>query len=241
MNSQFFDKRLAILSFHKIGKPANGEFPTWNYIPEKIFSNFLKYLQKNKWQVIDIATFLQGLTEPHILPDRSALLTFDDGYRSMLEVALPLLNRFGYPAVLFIPTNYIGGRNTFDNGVEPEEEICDWDDLQELKRYGVSIQSHGVSHHWFSKLTLAEQKNELIRSKTLLENKLGDPVEVIAFPYGDSGMNREQTAKALNRAGYLAACLYGGGLHTLPITNKYFLPRLAMGPDTNLKELLASR
>src|SRR5262249_31941344 len=82
--------------------------------------------------------FLQALEKPETLPERSALLTFDDGYGSMRHVTLPLLRRYEVPAVLFVPTDYIGRRNTFDAGVEPDQAICHWDHLRELARAGVA-------------------------------------------------------------------------------------------------------
>lgn len=193
---------------------------------------------ENGWQVIDLTAFLKGLAAPHSLPEQAALLTIDDGYRSIREVALPSLLRFGYPAVLFVPTDFIGGRNDFDAGVEPEEAICDWDDLRELEHWGISVQSHGASHRRFSWLDLAEQEEELRRSKAVLEAGLGKPVKAFAYPYGDEGVQPHVLRKALERAGYLAACLYGGGPNPLPIADPYRLARLAMGPDTDLQAAL---
>jgi peptidoglycan/xylan/chitin deacetylase (PgdA/CDA1 family) len=156
-------------------------------------------------------------------------------------VALPWLERFDYPAVLFMPTDYVGGRNTFDEGIEPEERMCDWDELCDLQRAGVSIQSHGASHRWFSKLTTVEQDKELTRSKAALEENLGSRVEIIAFPFGDPGDMLRESASSLRSAGYRAACMYGGGPVSLPTANPYHLSRLAMGPDTNLEIELASK
>jgi len=68
----------AVLAFHKIGKPANGQVPTWNYISRETFVGYLKFLSKTGWRVIDLNLFLRGLAKPEILPERSALLTFDD-------------------------------------------------------------------------------------------------------------------------------------------------------------------
>jgi peptidoglycan/xylan/chitin deacetylase (PgdA/CDA1 family) len=171
---------------------------------------------------------------PESLPRRAALLTFDDGYRSNLTVAVPWLRRFGYPAVMFVPTDFIGGSNSFDAGVEPEEAICTWDDLRELERAGVAVQSHGCSHRAFSGLSPAEREAELVRSRAALEDGLGRPVEVFCFPYGDDGQEQGETAAILRRAGYRAACLYGGGPNRVPLADAYRLTRLAMGPDTDL-------
>jgi len=232
---------LAILGFHKIGGPPAGGRDTWFYVSEATFSSFLSRLQEDDWRVIDLQTFLMGLAAPASLPRRSALLTFDDGYRSMRQVALPWLRRFGYPGVLFVPTDFIGKCNEFDAGVEPQEAICDWDDLRELDRYGVSIQSHGASHRRFSELTPAELEDELRRSKATLEAGLGKAVETIAYPFGDGGVDLQAVDRALERIGYQAACLYGGGPNRVPVANPYRLTRLAIGPDTNLQAMLEAR
>lgn len=225
---------LAILGFHKIGEPPPGGWETWFYIPEATFAGYLSYLQENDWQVIDLETFLRGLAAPDELPERAALLTFDDGYRSMRTIALPWLLRFGHPAVLFVPTDFIGGCNTFDADVEPEELICGWDDLRELERCGVSVQSHGTSHRRFSDLDPAEQEQELLRSRAALEAGLGRRVEVLSYPYGDGGTDQQGLRRAMQRTGYRAGCLYGGGPNHLPASDPYRLTRLAMGPDTDL-------
>jgi peptidoglycan/xylan/chitin deacetylase (PgdA/CDA1 family) len=118
-------RTLAILGYHKIGEPPPGGWQTWFYVPEEVFVEHLSYLHEHGWRIIDLLTLFGGITAPESLPERAALLTFDDGYRSMRTVALPWLLRFGYPAVLFAPTDYIGGFNGFDTGYEPEEAICD--------------------------------------------------------------------------------------------------------------------
>lgn len=201
----------------------------------------MQSLHDHGWHVINDLTFLQGLKEPDALPERSVLITFDDGYRSVREIALPVLREFKYPAVLFVPTDYIGQYNLFDNGIEPRETICDWDDLRELMNHKVSVQSHGASHRRFSEISFDEQRLELIKSKSILENNLGNSVELMAFPYGDDGKNKESTRMCLRESGYRAACLYGGNSFVLPATNTYCMSRIAMGPDTNFEEVLGMR
>jgi peptidoglycan/xylan/chitin deacetylase (PgdA/CDA1 family) len=234
------DPVIAILGYHKIGEPSPGAWETWYYVPTPTFVAHLTYLHDNGWHVLDMAAFLRGLEDPGTLPARAALITFDDGYRCVLEVALPCLLRFGYPAVHFVPTHYIGGRNDFDQGAEPEEPICDWHDLRELERHGVSVQAHSVSHRHFSELRLSEQEEELLQSRKQLEAGLEKPIEVFSFPYGDDGADPQATGRLLARTGYRAACLYKGGVVHLPAATPYRLPRLAMGPDTDLGAELGS-
>jgi len=238
MNSQLNCRRLAILGYHKIGEPPPGGWASWFYVPETVFASQLRHLHENGWQLIDIGRFLKGLLDPESLPSRGALLTFDDGYRSNLQVTIPWLQRFGYPSVMFVPTQFIGDHNAFDDGSEPWEAICDWDDLRQLERFGCSIQSHSVSHKRLSWLSPAELDQELRESKIVLEAGLGKPVEVLAYPYGDEGADPALTTAALKRAGYRAACLFGGGPNPVPVADSYRLMRLAMGPDTDLRSLL---
>jgi peptidoglycan/xylan/chitin deacetylase (PgdA/CDA1 family) len=232
-------RTVAVLAYHKTGEPSDPRWETWNYIPEATFAAQLSWLRDSGWSVIDAATFIRSLKDPAVLPERSALLTFDDGYRSTRDVALPWLQRFGYPAVIFVPTHFVGAVNAFDAGIEPEEEICSWKELQELERCGVSVQSHGATHRTFSELDGAEQDDEVQRSKALLEAHLNKLVELFAYPYGDAGRNPGATARILRTLGFKAAFVYLGGPIHGPFRDRYRLARIAMGPDTNLEALLS--
>ena len=222
---------LAILAFHRIGEPGPGGWETWYYNTAAEFTGYLSYLQEHDWRVIDVATLLRGLSDPATLPHQAALLTFDDGYRSVLEVAAPVLRRFGYPAVVFVPSAYVGlGSHAFDaDSAEPDEPLCDWDELRELERQGVSVQSHGATHRAFSKLDPAQQEDELCRSKADLESRLQKPVELFSFPYGDGGGEPRDVSGLLERVGYRAACLYDGRANPVPPANPYRLSRLTLG------------
>jgi peptidoglycan/xylan/chitin deacetylase (PgdA/CDA1 family) len=240
MGVQGHGRTFAILGFHKIG-PAPDGWETWFYVPQATFVGYLNYLREDGWQVLEMAAFLRGLAEPDSLPERAALITFDDGYRSILDYGLPELRLFDYPAVMFVPTAFIGGHNDFDADNEPREAICSWEELRELERCGVSVQSHGVSHRAFSGLNPAEQEQELLRSKAALEDWLGKAIEVFSYPYGDCGPEPGAARGALERAGYRAGCLYGGGPQRVPVADPYRLARLAVGPDTDLRRCVAAR
>jgi peptidoglycan/xylan/chitin deacetylase (PgdA/CDA1 family) len=237
-------KTLAVLGYHKIGEPPPGGWPTWFYVPEAAFAAHLGYLREHDWKVINLGQFLRGLDDPKSLPERAALITFDDGCRSAVGAARTQLRRHNHSAVMFVPTDFIGGRNEFDGGAEPEERICDWDDLRLLEQAGIAVQSHGASHRRFSELSPAEQGAELSRSRAALEGGLDRPVEVLAYPFGDPGADAAVTADALRRCGYQAAFLYGGGPQPLPsdpgasFPDRFRIARVAVGPDTDLAAVL---
>lgn len=233
-------RELVVLAYHRIGSPGPDGWDTWHQIPTPAFVQQLTFLQDDGWNVIDGGTFLSGLSDPSRLPLRSVLLTFDDGCRCIHDIVLPILGQFGFPAVLFIPTDYIGKSSSFDQGVEPEVPICGWPELRELDRHGVSVQSHGAAHYWFSLHDAKRQAHELIVSKRILEDKLGTSVEMFAFPYSDAGSDRENSGRMLAGAGYRAAFLCGGGpsRNCLPLPDPFHIDRLAVYRDTNLNNEL---
>ena len=238
MSTQTNGSRLAILGFHKVGEPSAGHSRTPWYVPEAEFVEHLRYLRDNNWHVLNLNECVSAISNSQVLPERSALLTFDDGYRSMVDIVLPWLRHFAFPSVVFIPTQFIGGANDFDSGYEPIEAICDWEHLRQLSRHSCSVQSHGVSHRSFSWIESADKEQELLQSKLVLEANLRKPVEMFAYPYGRMGEESLAASQRLNRVGYKAACLYGGGVNCLPIANPYMLARVAMEPSMDLSMAL---
>ncbi len=229
-------KTVAVLGYHKIGKPPGGWY-TWSYVSADLFEAQLLYLKENNWDVIDMSTFLKAINEPQILPESSVLITFDDGYHSNLTTAVPILQRFNYPAVVFVPTHFIGGYNAFDADIfyEPKESICSWNELTELDEKGISVQSHGIMHRHFSQLSKEEIQTEITKSKTDLESRLGKSVDVFSYPYGDQGLLPDETELLLKQAGYQAAFLYGGKPFHTPVLSPFHVGRIPIGIDTDMR------
>jgi peptidoglycan/xylan/chitin deacetylase (PgdA/CDA1 family) len=233
--------QVAILGYHKIGRPSASAWDTWYYISEEIFERQLRCIAESGWEVIDAARFLQGLNDAGSLPDRSVLLTFDDGYQSILRCALPHLNAFGFPAVIFVPTGFVGDVSRFDeNTSEPMEPICSWDELRELQRGGISVESHGVSHCRFSAVDRSRLVFELESSRRAIIKELGANSEIFAFPYSDPGSDYRVTTSALVDAGYRCAFLYRGGAQSFPVSDVYRIARIPVGREIELGQILTS-
>ncbi len=230
---------VAILSYHKIGDPPVTGWDSWYYVTQARFREHLLTLHALGWEPIRHTALVEALDHPDRLGRPSVLVTFDDAYQSLVREALPVLEELGFPSVVFVPTAYVGGTNAFDADNEPEEPICTWDDLEELAARGMSVQSHGVRHAAMSDLDEPARRAELERSRRVLEQRLHEPVDLFAFPYGDAGDDPIAMGNAVRDSGYRAACGYGGGPADLGRDDRYCLPRLAMGPDTDLAALLA--
>jgi peptidoglycan/xylan/chitin deacetylase (PgdA/CDA1 family) len=229
---------VAVLAYHRVGPLPEGSWETWWHLPEDRFVEHLDLLAEQDWTPVDVPTFLRGLDDPSTLPRRTALITFDDAYSTLPGCPRAHLVERGWPGVVFAPTAFIGGRNAWDDGTdEPSEAVCGWDELRELEAAGISVEGHSVTHPRFSTLGEEEIRHELEESKRLLEDALDKRVDLFAYPYGDVGL----ASGVVERAGYRAAFLFfDGAPFRVDQAPRYRLPRVPIGPDTDLEAELAS-
>ncbi len=131
---------------------------------------------------------------------RRAAVTFDDGFRSFFENALPELTRRNIEATIFIPTGYLGRGPGWLNDDDPRthETVMDANTLQSLSE-SVSVGSHGVTHTRFTLLEEAEARQEMRWSKDCLEKILGKRVATFSFPHG---VFKESHVNLAREAGY---------------------------------------
>jgi peptidoglycan/xylan/chitin deacetylase (PgdA/CDA1 family) len=160
-------------------------------------------------------------------------VTFDDAYRSVFEVAAPLLARLGLPATVYVPTRWAGaaepmrwpGIEEWSDGVFADELQCmDAGQLSALANAGWEIGSHTVSHPRLTAVDDVALDKELRASRSGVEELAGQPCRSIAYPYGDVDI-RVTTAAAA--AGYAA----GAALPTRPHRPSAFAwPRVGVYP-----------
>lgn len=129
-----------------------------------------------------------GLFAPGQIPD--IVITFDDGHRSNLEIAAPILRERGMPAYFFITSDFVGKRAGFMEASEIRQ-------LADMP--GMCIGSHGVSHRFFDDLDERESHHELVTSRQQLASWTGRDCQSISFP---GGRYNEQTLRQLQAAGY---------------------------------------
>jgi peptidoglycan/xylan/chitin deacetylase (PgdA/CDA1 family) len=175
------------------------------------FEAQLQALKDAGFTVIPMQDFLAWRRGEKSIPDKSCLISIDDGYRSGYDLAWPILKKFGYPFTLFIYTAFVKGGALAGGG------SLSWAELAELRDAGVDIQSHTVNHQslrskkgrFQNQFATYEEwlQNEIAGSKHQLESRLGISVGVLAYPYG---IHSDQVRAMALAAGYEAAfTVYG--------------------------------
>lgn len=122
-------------------------------------------------------------------PDcRYAAVTFDDGFLSVLENAVPELRKRGIPCTVFIISDFLGRvpswAEEYSDGGEPERFVT-LDELVKMPSDLVVIGSHTVTHPKLTAISAKEAARELVESRRQLEKWLGMEVKLFGFPFGD--------------------------------------------------------
>jgi peptidoglycan/xylan/chitin deacetylase (PgdA/CDA1 family) len=146
-------------------------------------------------------------------------LTFDDGYRDFLTEAMPILDRFGFSATVFVLTGRFGGTNDWDRP-GPEKALLSADEVCRVAASGFEIASHGVNHVALGAGSdAALLATEVRRSKADLQDLLGEQVRGFCYPYGSVDA---RAVGVVRDAGYDYACAIWRsahmGRHALPRT-----------------------
>jgi peptidoglycan/xylan/chitin deacetylase (PgdA/CDA1 family) len=150
---------------------------------------------------------------------RTVAVTFDDGYRSVLEHGLPILQRLGMPGTVFVATDFVGsempmrwpGIEMWSDGPHAAEMLpMDWEELRSLVAAGWEVGSHTCSHPRLSELEDARLREELVHSRAACERALGVPCRALAYPYGDVD---RRVVRAADAAGYATAATLPRRLH----------------------------
>jgi peptidoglycan/xylan/chitin deacetylase (PgdA/CDA1 family) len=177
-------------------------------ITPQAFEAQMQELKNKNITVIPMQDFLAWRRGEKAIPSKSAILTFDDGWKSQHEVAWPILKKFNYPVTLFVYTEGIRPGH-FSGG-----ESMSWDQLAEMRDAGVDIQGHTATHSDLRKPydKVAKKKlspeeyeewlqKEIGGSKQMIEQKLGVKVNCFAVPYG---FHNDHIRDVAMKAGYEA-------------------------------------
>ncbi len=139
---------------------------------------------------------------------RTFAVTFDDAYLSVLQVARPILDRYGLAATVFAPTDGVDAERPLKwpgidqwHGGPHERDLVPmtWEQLRSLAAAGWEVGSHTATHPHLTQVEDAALREELVRSKARCEEQMQSPCPTLAYPYGDVDA---RVVGAAARAGY---------------------------------------
>jgi peptidoglycan/xylan/chitin deacetylase (PgdA/CDA1 family) len=185
---------IAILAYHSIDNSGS----VLSTSPE-IFREQMDVLNELGVRVLALeevrAVRGNGSTRPAVV------ITFDDGFRNVYENGLPVLQRCGYPATVFLVTGRANSWPSQPNHIV-QRPLLSWSEIRELRSAGIALGSHSVTHPDLTAVSIREAEEELAASKKAIEDIVGDAVEAFAYPYG----SHNDRVRRLASKHYALAC-----------------------------------
>ncbi len=227
-------REMPVIMYHRFieHESEKGVHGTW--LPVAMFEKHLKLM---KWLGYETLTFAdladKGFIHRLQHGKKYLMITVDDGYRDNLTRMLPLLEKYGYKAVVYIVTGEDHNRWDVEHPTHPDTPVAlmNGDEISALVASGhVEIGGHTLTHPRLSTLAPAQQAREIRANKERLERLLGHPLLSFAYPYGD--LNESAKAEAC-AAGYRYAVATNSGpraMHRDPLQ----IRRIAIFPRTDM-------
>lgn len=181
------------------------------------FHDQMKLLYENGYKSL----FINETLNMSSIPPMSVIITFDDGHSSNEQLALPILQEYGFKAEFFITTGWIGLPNFLDTI-----------QIKRLVSAGMKIGSHGVSHAFLNDLDENDLWGELTGSKKVLEDIVGGKIDSISLPGG----RVPGSANRIAEAGFGVSCTSEVGIFNGH--DSYFIPRIAIRNAVSSQEYL---
>jgi peptidoglycan/xylan/chitin deacetylase (PgdA/CDA1 family)/GT2 family glycosyltransferase len=225
---------VAVLAYHAVSDlSADPVLAEYGIPPERLAAQ-LDDLAAHGWSFVDLEAVLAAFAGRGSLPQRAALVTFDDCYLDLLEDGCPVLAERRVPALAFAVAGLSGATNEWDQPLGARElHLLDAEGLRELSSRGIEIGSHSLTHRPLTKLSPDQVAHEVNESTAQLE-AMGLPrPRALSYPHGECNAMVEEAARA---AGYLAAFTVTPGLAE-PGLDRWALPRIEVLASDSLPVL----
>ena len=189
--------RVPILTYHAVNEAAGSPLA----VAPQDFAAQMQALARAGYRAVPLSALVDSLRggQPNSLPGRAVVITFDDGYRSVLEAAAPVLRELGFAATLFLVAG-MGGK--MNGGWRPAWPMLSWDEAASLAEAGFELGAHTLTHPVLPHLPPAEAEREMLESKQEIAKRTGQTTRLLAYPYGA----RSWAVEALARRHFDGAC-----------------------------------
>jgi len=184
---------LIILQYHEVSKKL---VFNPNFLPLGLFKRQVKFL--NTIGAKDYTSLFLSYF-PSSVTSLDMLITFDDGYKGVLENAFPVMERYNFKGVVFVVTGFLGRHSTWDVPLLTPLRHLSAEDLRFLHSKGWLIGSHSHFHRDLTTLPYSEIVEELKMSKEILQDIIGQDVIFFSYPFGRVN---QKVKEALKEVGF---------------------------------------
>jgi peptidoglycan/xylan/chitin deacetylase (PgdA/CDA1 family)/GT2 family glycosyltransferase len=227
-----FAVKLPVLLYHDVGYAALGIHPEQTVSPQ-MFENQVKWLAARGYTGIGLSDWLAWRREGRPLPERPLLFSFDDGYAGVAKHALPVLERYGFKASVFVVTDRIGKTNAWDEAIGIQSRsLMTADEIRHWAARGFEFGSHSRTHRDLTALASSELRDEVAGSKDDLAAILGSKPTAFAYPYG----RINDAVQRCVSASFSAALSTFRGTNTIA-TDPYQIRRSRVSPRDSMLDL----
>ncbi|TQF73951.1 polysaccharide deacetylase family protein [Rhodococcus spelaei] len=217
-----------VLLYHAIGTDRSSWIAPFS-VSASTFERHLELVSYSGRTALTVGELRLGMAGNPPLPARPVVITFDDGFAEIADVATPLLARWGMPATVYLTTGFVGS-------VSPGgDRMLSWAAAGEVADAGLEIGAHSVTHPQLDTLSIADARAEVTRCRTELQDRLDVPVGSFAYPHGYSSRAVRQLVA---QAGYDSACSVKNALATAS-DPWYSIARLTVTDRTTDEQLTA--
>ncbi len=221
--------RLPILMYHKVS-PSHSEGLTISVSKLEEQFRFLKQMEYHTHHLSELVS-VRKLEHP-----RNIVITFDDGYVNQLELAYPLLQKYGLKATFFIPIQYIGKSDAWNS---PSEPIMTAEQLDALDPSVVELGYHSYAHQKYNEMSADEWESDTAAAFEVARKHSLPIGPTLAFPYGKFPRKQPQKGEFvqfLADKGFELAFRIGNRVNNFPFRNKYEIQRIDVKGEFSLKK-----
>lgn len=219
---------LPILMYHSITERPRAATHRLSVAPET-FEAQLDLLRRLGCTALSFSAASELLESGQELPERTVVLTFDDGYADFHEHALPVLERHGFTGTLFVTTGWLSDAGEHAAG-RPRAPMLSWKQVREVADAGIEIGGHSHSHAQLDQVSDDALRAEVRDCRELLQEAIGQQVETFAYPYGYSS---SRVRAAVGASGYRCAAAVTNSL-ARPHADRLAVPRLTIRRATSM-------
>ena len=193
--------KVPVLMYHSVASESSPDFREFVLDPND-FADHMAALSDAGYRPTTVSDYVSDANSHG--DSKQIVLTFDDAFGDFYSTVLPVLQKYSFPATIYVPTDFVGQTSRWLNREgEGDRQVMPWSAIKDISDAGVEVGSHSCSHPQLDLLPPTRLRDEVVDSKRRIEDNLQRPIRSFAYPFG---YYNAATKAAVATAGYESAC-----------------------------------